>query len=108
MANPMKGEARLGDLTLSYTFGTFCELEERTGKKVPELLAMLEEGIGFSDLRVFIWAGLLKYHPQSEEDVTALLDDIGFNPAVIALRNGVNSFFGEPEKEKGKNPRKAA
>jgi hypothetical protein len=104
----MKGEARLGDLTLSYTFGTFCELEERTGKKVPEILEMFETSIGFTDLRIFIWAGLLKYHPQSEAEVTALLDEIGFNAAVVALDKGIRSFFGEPEKEKGKNPRKAA
>lgn len=108
MANPIKGEAALGDLTLAYTFGAFCALEEKTGRKVPELLQMLEKGIGFCDLRDFVWAGLLKHHPQSQDEVDALLDGIGFDTAAQAVGKGVTSFFGAPKKEKDSNPRKAA
>lgn len=107
MANPMKGEAALGELTLSYTFGTFCALEEKTGRKTPELLQMLDDGIGFSDLRDLVWAGLLKYHPQSEDSVIALLDDVGFEVGALAVGKGIRSFFGKAE-AKDKNPRKAA
>lgn len=107
MANPLKGEAALGEITLAYNFGAFCALEDKTGKKVPELMQMLQEGIGFSELRDFLWAGLLKYHPQSQEEVVALLDDLGFEAAAVAVGKGVASFFGE-QKAKDKNPRKAA
>lgn len=107
MANPMKGEAALGDLTLCYNFGTFCALEEKTGKKMPELMQAMQEGIGFSELRDFLWAGLLKHHPQTEEEVVSLLDDITFEVAALAVGKGVMSFFND-KKEKGNRPTKKA
>lgn len=103
----MKGEAALGTLTLSYTFGTFCALEEKTGKKMPELMQILQEGFGFCDLRDFLWAGLLKNHPQSEEQVVSLLDDVGIEAARTAVEKGITSFFGE-QKAKDSRPTKKA
>lgn len=106
MANPMKGEARLGDFTLAYNFGAFCELEEKTGKKMPELLEALATGLGFGELRDFVWAGLQTHHKGvSEETVLMLLDEQGYEAAGSAVGKGISAAFGKP---KDKNPRKAA
>lgn len=108
MANPVKGEAALGEFTLAYNFGTFCILEEKTGQKVPELLQAMADGLGFGQLRDFVWAGLQAHHKGvSEESVVNLLDEQGYEAAGIALGKAINGYFGE-QKAKGKNPRKAA
>lgn len=106
MANPMKGEARLGDHTLAFNFGAFCALEEKTGKKMPILLQMLQEGLGFGELRDFAWAGL-RSENMDEEAVLQLIDETGFETAALAIGKAVTAFFGA-QKEKGKNPPKAA
>jgi hypothetical protein len=108
MANPMKGEAHLGDYTLTFNFGAFCALEEKTGNKMPVLLAMLQDGLGFTELRDFAWAGLQAKHPGlSNEEVSSLIDDTGFEAAALAIGKAVTAFFGS-QKEKAKNPPKAA
>jgi hypothetical protein len=102
----MKGEAPLGTShTLAFTFGAFCSLEEKTGRKMPQLMEDLQSGLGFGDLRDFIWAGLLKHHPQSEEEVLALLNEIGYEDGADAVSSAIRSFFGE-QKEKDENPTK--
>jgi hypothetical protein len=107
MANPMKGEASLGEFTLAFNFGAFCELEERSGQKMPQLLGALADGLGFSQLRDFVWAGLQAHHKGiSDEAVLALLDAHGYEAAGSAVGKAVAGFFG-PAKEKGKNPPKA-
>lgn len=108
MANPLKGEARLGDCTLAFNFGAFCELEEKTGKKMPVLLAMLQDGLGFGELRDFVWAGLRANHPDmGDEAVIELIDETGFETAALAVGKAVTAFFGA-QKEKVKNPPVAA
>lgn len=108
MVNPLKGEAELGGKTLAYRFGTFCALEERTGKKVPELLQRMGEGLGFGELRDFVAEGLKIHQPEmTEEDVEKFLDDVGYNQAGVAVGKAVAGFFGE-QRAKDKNPRKAA
>lgn len=108
MANPMKGEAQLGDCTLTFNFGAFCALEEKTGKKMPVLLSMLTDGLGFSELRDFVWAGLQTKHPEmTSENVTRLIDAEGFEAAASAVGKAATAFFGS-QKEKVKNPPKAA
>lgn len=108
MANPMKGEAQLGDYTLTFNFGAFCALEEKTGKKMPVLLSMLQDGLGFGELRDFVWAGLQKNHPgMTSEQVTELVDEVGFEAAAAAIGKSATAFFGT-QKEKVKNPPKAA
>lgn len=104
--NPLKGEATLGDFTLAYTFGAFCALEEKTGKKMPVLMQMLQDGMGFSELRDFAWAGLQKHHQSSVDEAVTLLDEVGFEPAATAIAKAITSFFGE-QRAKGKNPPKA-
>lgn len=108
MPNPMKGEAQLGDHTLTFNFGVFCSLEVKAGKKMPQLLEALSEGLGFGELRDFAWAGLQPKHPgMTDDDVAALIDETGFEVAAVAVGQAVTSFFGS-QKEKAKNPLKAA
>lgn len=108
MAIPLKGEAQLGDCTLAFNFGAFCALEEKTGKKMPVLLSMLQEGLGFGELRDFAWAGLQTNHPgMTDEQVIMLVDEVGFEAAASAIGKAVTAFFGS-QKEKAKNPPKAA
>lgn len=106
MANRLKGEASLGDKTLAFDFGAFIALEDKMGKKMPEITQMMQEGLGYSDVRDFVWAGLLKHHPQSEAEVVTFLNEIGYPAAMEAIRDGVNSHFDNSE-AKDKNPPKA-
>lgn len=104
----MKGEASLGEFTLAFNFGAFCELEEKTGMKVPQLLEAMASGLGFSELRDFVWAGLQTHHKGvSEETVLMLLDECGYQEAGEAVGKAVTAAFSKPE-GKGKNPQKAA
>lgn len=108
MTNPMKGETLLGEHTLVFNFGSFIALEEKTGKKMPALLEMLNEGLGFGDLRDFAWAGLQTNYPgMADEAVVALVDEVGFEAAAAAIGKAATAFFGS-QKEKVKNPLKAA
>jgi len=108
MANPMKGEARLGDYTLAFNFGTFCAIEEKTGKKMPELLQDIMTGLGFGQMRDFVHFGLLAHHPSTtEEDALKVLDEVGYKTAALAVSKAVGGFFGE-QKEKGSRPTKDA
>jgi hypothetical protein len=104
MSVPLKGEAQLGDYTLAYNFAAFCALEAKTGHKMPVLMQMVQDGLGFTELRDFVWAGLLKNHKMGDAEVVAFLDEIGFEPAAAAIGKGITSFFGEQREQKGKNP----
>lgn len=103
MANPMKGEASLGDHILAFNFGAFCELEERTGKKMQALLQAINEGLGFSELRDFVWAGVQTNHRgMTIDEVVALIEQQGFDKASQAVGKAVTAFFSKT-KEKEKN-----
>ncbi len=107
MTNPLKGEASIGDHTIAFSFGTFCVLEEKTRKKMPQLLEAISEGLGFSELRDFVWAGLQQHNPGITDDAVAqLIDEAGFESASAAVGKAVSNFFGS-QKAKGKNPPKA-
>lgn len=108
MANSMKGEATLGDYTLAFNFGAFIELEDRTGLKMPMLLQTLEVGLGFGDLRDFVWAGLRTHHRDiTDEQLIGLLNEEGFEKAKDAVVKGVTACF-STGKAKDKNPTKSA
>lgn len=107
MVNPMKGEAQLGERMLAYDFGAFCMLEEKAGMKISVLLQELQDGLGFGELRDFVWAGLQKHHgDMSEPEIISFLNDTGFQEAVAAVAKGITSHFGE-QRAKAKNPPKA-
>lgn len=107
MANPVKAEARLGEFTIAYNFSAFCELEEKSGLKMPQLLQAMAEGLGFKELRDFVWAGLQAHHKGvSEETAVELLEEQGYEAAAMAVGKAVTGYFGK-SKAKGKNPPKA-
>ncbi|HET6536349.1 MAG TPA: hypothetical protein VFG41_09215 [Sphingomicrobium sp.] len=108
MANPVKGEAQLRDYTLAFNFGVFCALEDKLGKKMPEILQSVAAGLGFGELRDFVYLGLRTHHPDTtEDDALKLLDEVGYKTAALAVSKAVAGFFGE-ERAKGKNPTRAA
>jgi hypothetical protein len=107
-ANPMRGEAQLGDYDLVYDFNCFCVLERETGLKFHMLLVTLQTDLGLSDLRDFIWAGLQAKHPgTSVERAGEIIGQVGFKEATDAVQKAMQAIF-PPEKGKGKNPRKGA
>lgn len=110
MANPLRGEAQMGEFTLAYNFGAFCALEAKSGKKMPELLGALQTGLGFEELRDFLWAGLQKHHAGiSDETVAMLIDENGgYMKVGPIIGKAVGNYFGTGPKEKDKNPPKAA
>lgn len=105
-ANPVRGEAKLGGHMLSVDFNRFCSLEAEMGKKVPEILALMDKGLGFSDLRacvrVFIDADM------SEEEAGNVINDAGYAEALLALSAAVNGFFAPKVEDKAVRPSKAA
>lgn len=108
MANPMKGEAKLRDYTVTFQFGTFMSLEERTGKKMPELMGCIGVGLGTTELLDFLAEGLKEKHrDKSDDDVRALVEEYGYLECGAAVSKAVAAYFGD-KKEKAKNPPKAA
>ena len=109
MANPLKGEARLRDHTLAFNFAALCAVEEKTGKKVPQLLQSLSEGLGFSEVRDFVFIGLQTHHPgTSEDEAVRLIEEIGYKDCHLAVGKAFTGFFAPQAKEKGKGPTKPA
>lgn len=132
MSNPMRGEADLGEHRLVVNFNGWCSLEAAMGMKVPDLIAMMNTGIGFGfkELRTFVRVFLDKQMTDAEVgeligalgmvDVPELdakgapkLDGRGKAKvrqtwvAAEALGKAVDRFF-SPAKENGANPPKAA
>lgn len=104
MTNPMRGEVALGDHKLIVTFNKVCALEDATGRKLLDLVADLQFGLGFGDIR--LWVKVLLDKEMSLEQVGDLLGEIGFEAAVEAIGKAFEMFFPAPE-GKAKNPRKA-
>lgn len=109
MANPLKGEAKLGEYTLTINFGVFCALEEEMGMDTDSILELLMKGMSFSQLRTVISVALQEKHSGiSLEEVGAAIDAVGgYKSAYLALGKAIKSYSGEAE-EKDENPRKAA
>lgn len=103
-ANPMRGEAQLGDRKLVLTFNTACALEQETGRTILELAGQMEFGFGFSDLRQ--WIKVLVNEPMTLEEVGDWLGEIGVEPASQAIGTAFRQFFPAP-KAKKENPPKA-
>lgn len=110
MANRMRGEASLGEHTLVFSFNVMCLLEEQTGLKTGQLIQMMQQNMGLTDLRAFIWAGLQEKQPgTSIEQAGEIIGEVGIEPAMEALQQAVEAAFSSDEPESGKaNPRKAA
>lgn len=108
MANSMRGEAALGERKLVFDFNAMCELELATGRQTPDLLAMMERGLGFADLRHFLWAGLLRQHPGITVEQAGDIAGEDMPAALAAVGESIGACFASLKKEPRKNPRKAA
>lgn len=104
MANPMRGEAELGDYKLVVNFNGFCTLEGETGLKVPQLISRLETGLGFADLRTWIWVFIDA--DMTREQVGDLIGELTPDPVLKALAKAIDGFF-SVKKAKAPNPPKA-
>lgn len=103
--NPMKGEVALGEHTLAVTFNSMCSLEAATGNKVPGLLQQMQDGLGFSEVR--LWVRVLLTSPMSEEEAGELVGSIGYEATLKALGRAMEGFFAPAAKERKPNPPKA-
>lgn len=114
--NPLRGEAPLilGKgaaairLTLKMGVNALCAAEPMLGKKSRAILDDLEDphsGPALDTIRVLIWAGLRKHHPDYHlYQVGELIEEYGpaiFNAAILA---GLASAFGTAEERKPPNP----
>lgn len=104
-ANSMRGESLLGEHTLRVNFNAWCVLETETGHKVPDLLKVMQSGLGFSDLRT--WVRVFIDHPMTDAEAGELIGELGFEATLKALGKAVDGFFTPPKKEKAANPQKA-
>lgn len=126
-ANPLRGEADLGEHKLIVDFNGFCSLEKAMDLKVPDLVVMLKSGIGFgfSELRTFVRVFLDK--PMGDVEVGDLIGRLGMTEVPVppemqkkgqpktmqvwlaadALNAAVDGFLA-PQKATSENPLKAA
>jgi len=109
MANPLKGEAKLGDYTLTINFGVFCELEGEMKLRTEEIIGLMVNGLTFTQLRTIIHAALEERHPGvSLKEVGDAIDAAGgYQGACEALSEALRAYTGD-EEEKDENPPKAA
>lgn len=109
MANPMKGEADLGDRTLRVNFNSWCVAEAALGLKVPDILALISgEGLGFDDLRRLVKSFLVGGETMSLEQVGDFIGEVGLEATGEAIKVALERFFPTAEKGKAERPRKAA
>lgn len=126
LANPMRGEAQLGQHKLVVDFNRLCALEAALDRTVPELVVMMRSGVGFGfrEMRTYVRAFLEK--PMSDEEVGDLISQAGMveqpvpegrrrggkktEPtwrAVVALAEALEGFFAT-QKVANENPPLAA
>jgi len=116
--NPLRGEVPLvlgqGDqaitLTLKMGINALCAAEPMLGKKTPAILDDLEDrhdGPAMDTVRILIWAGLRKHHPEiSPTRVGDLMDEFGPSVFTTAVLDAMASAFGTAEGKESPNPPK--
>lgn len=125
-ANPMRGEAMLGEHKLVVDFNGWCSLERELGRTVPELIAMMKSGFGFGyhELRAFVRH--FCHPPLTDQQAGDLIASLGMVEveveqvkggkkkekqttwvAAVALSQAVEGFFA-PREESDARPLKAA
>src|SRR4051794_6574640 len=107
--NPIKGEAPFGKtgLVLVFDFNTMCLLEAATDLKADELLACLENDMGATLARAFVWAGLQEHQPEiTIEQAGAWIGEVGIAETTRSLTIALAAAFATPEGKKGSDPTK--
>lgn len=115
MSNALRGEGEIGGKAFAVNFNKLCELEQKTGYRVPDLLQLAGAGLGFDELRT--WIGVLLIEPMEQAAVgdlieSALADAEGdtFDKRFQAVAGRVSAAFEgffAPKKDAPANPRKA-
>lgn len=124
-ANPMKGEAELGDAKIVVTFNSLCSLEAAMGRDVPTIITMMASGIGFGFAQLRTAVRVLLDREISESEAGELIAkcgrvDIevrtseGSEPeivkewaAAVQIAKAFEGFFAD-RKDDQADPRKAA
>lgn len=105
-ANPMRGEAAIGDHKLVIDFNAMCSLEMVTGLKVQQLLGRLETGLGFIEMRTWVRTFIDK--PMTDEEAGNFIGALTPEPVLEAIAAAVEGFFAPAKEAKAENPLKAA
>lgn len=105
-ANAMRGEAEYAGRKFVADFNSVCTLEQLSGLKVPQLVGLLSEGLGFADLR--LWLYCFQTGAQAtERELGELCGKHGYEEGVKAVAAAFEGFFA-PLKEGGdESPPKA-
>lgn len=104
-ANPMRGEAPLGEHKLVVDFNGFCSLEGETELKFNELIERLANGLSFSEMRT--WVRVFIDADLDNEQAGELIGQLGVEASLRAIDVAVDRFFAKPKKGKAPNPPKA-
>lgn len=98
MANPHRGEVSFKagekDYTLCFTINAVCELEDRLGKSVGEIVSDMGR---ISVVRAVLWAGLLHHHKVSIEQAGEIMHEAGAAATAQAINAAMAMAFPQPE-----------
>ena len=107
--NKLKGEVAFEaggeSYRMVYSINALCVLEDRMGKPVQEIGALLGGAVGMADLRAIFWAGLVEYQPNlTETEAGSLMArlDSGLQSAVELIREAFAAAFGPAKSAEGK------
>lgn len=107
LPNARRGETALGKHKLKVTFNGWCTLEALLGERMPGPVERMQRGLGFSELRSYVRAFLVK--DLDDKAVGELIDEVGFPETLRALAEACEGFFPDASKEGAEeNPLKAA
>ena len=97
MSNPHRGEVAfaVGDQTYTLFYGTnsICELEDKLGQNLAEIVAGLGQ---LKVMRAVLWAGLLRHHNMSLEEAGDVMDAAGVPATVEAVNKAIFTAFPPP------------
>ncbi|MEP6827917.1 MAG: hypothetical protein ABJA10_07565 [Aestuariivirga sp.] len=91
MANENRGEVALvlgeATYTLLFSVNALCNLEDRMGKPINEILSSMGENTGLKMLRSLLQCGLSQRHPEITEAIAGDLLSFG-NTQVVTAKIG--------------------
>lgn len=105
-ADPLKGEATLGDKLLRMNFRAWRAFEHSSGKKLPHLMLDFGNGLGCDEL--VEWVGAFLVDEADTEQVVDLIDKAGHPKTMMVLGALVASYFGDLAEASSENPPLAA
>jgi len=93
--------------TLRFSVNAFCDLEDKTGIGMGEIIETLKASPKMTFLRDCFWAGLRGADPAiTSEEAGDVIDALGFEDAANKLGVAVNAAFPAPKKGTPARPRR--